>query len=95
MIGLYGGIGLLIFISLFTIIVNPLLTILSIKESGLIDNLTVLRKIVLQTLVFLILAITILMIIRTFHFGSLGWLLQYTLLIGLIFVYYKIKNKFK
>ena len=95
MTGLYEGLGMALFISFFTIVVNPLLTVMTIKETVIIDKLTTVKKVVILTLVFLTLAAIILFIIRNFLYKSLDWLLLYTTVIGLIYIYYRIKRKKK
>lgn len=95
MIGLFEGLGIALFISLFIIVVNPILTVMTINEAGLIDKLATVKKVVILAIIFLSLAAIILFIIRSFLYKSLSWLLLYTVIIGLFYIYYRLKRKKK
>ncbi len=92
MTGLYNGIGVALLLSYITLIFNPLLTVLIIKEVGWFDHLGSIKKFIILGVIFLILATIVLFIIRNFLHKSLYWLVAYLIGIGLIYLFIQFKK---
>lgn len=92
MIGLYSGIGVALLLSFFTILISPLLTVLTLKECGLLNNLTYIQRFIIFAFIYLVLASGVLLIIRKFSYESIDWLLLFTIIIGLFYVFLRLKK---
>lgn len=84
MTGVGVGIGYAIFISFFLLAFIPLMTVLALKEIGLFKNLTSEARIFAFIVSFIGLILLTLLIIRTFPYVSINWLMLYTFSLSLI-----------
>lgn len=92
MTGLYDGIGLAIFLSILSIIANPILTVLVVRETGLLNKYANVKRIVMYAIILLIVATMTVVVIRIFAYISLIWLLVYTAISGVVLITQRIKK---
>lgn len=86
MTGLYEGIGLAIILSILSIIANPILTVLVVRETGLLNKYANVKRIMMYAIILLIVATMTVVVIRSFAYKSLIWLLVYTAISGIVLI---------